>query len=42
MNVVLDRRIKTCDGWVCRVDVLPCEVQSVEYATSYVYYVMMA
>ncbi len=34
MKIVFDRRIKTCDGWVCGVEVLPSEVQSIEYATS--------
>ena len=34
MKIVFDRRIKTRDGWVCGVDVLPSEVQSIEYATS--------
>ncbi len=34
MKIVFDSRIKTCDGLVCGVDVLPSEVQSIEYATS--------
>ncbi len=36
MKIVFDQRIKTHDGWVCGVDVLPSEVQSIEYATSVV------
>ncbi len=34
MKIVFDQQIKTCDGWVSGVDVLPSEVQSIEYATS--------
>ncbi len=33
MKIVFDQQIKTCDGWVCGVDVLPSEVQSIEFTT---------
>ncbi len=34
VKIVFDCRIKTRDGWVCGVDVLPSEAQSIKYATS--------
>ncbi len=40
VKIVFDRRIKTHDGWVCGVDVLPSEVQLIEYASSNVDSVM--
>ncbi len=33
----IDRRIKTCDGWVCGVDVLPSEAQMIEFTISNVH-----
>ncbi len=36
VKIVYDRQIKTHDGWMCGVDVLPSEAQSIEYATSVV------
>ncbi len=38
MKIVFDQQIKTCDGWVCGVDVLTSGVQSIEYVTSNVDY----
>ncbi len=31
INIVFDRQIKTCDSWMCRVNMFPSEVQSIEY-----------
>ncbi len=41
MKIVFDQRIKTHDDWVCGVDVLPSEEQSIEYAISIKDSVMM-
>ena len=41
MKIVFDWQIKTCDGWVCGMDVLPYEAQSVEYANTNVDSIMM-
>ncbi len=40
-KIVFDRKIKTCDDWVCGVDVLQREVQLIKYDNSNVDSVMM-
>ena len=41
MKIVFDWWINTHDDWLCQVDVLPCEVQSVESANQNVDSIMM-
>ncbi len=41
MKIVFDKQINTHGGWMCRVDVLPSEVQLVKYAYSNVDFVVM-
>ncbi len=41
MKIVVGRQIKTHEGWMCEADMLPSDLQLVEYVTSNVDSVMM-